>query len=188
MSEKIKAIIFDFMGVLLFVRNDHKPDKMVDEIDNAIGKVTDDEVFKKEIIKKYKLSEKEFNVILCRIVGKYEACKPLWNLLPELKKKYKLAILNNGTALTLSRFRGKYSIDVEFDLFVSSAIEGMKKPDSNIYLLTAKKLGVNPEECLFMDDSELNIEGAKKCGMKTIWWKNQKIGFSEFEHFLTLNH
>ena len=176
------------MGVLLFVRNDYKPDKMVDEIDCEIGKVTNDNLFKEKTKQKFNLDEKEFNNALDKIVNKYEPFQLIWDLLPELKKKYKLAILNNGTALTLSRFREKYNIDVEFDLFVSSAIEGMKKPDNNIYLLTAKKLEVNPEECLFMDDSKLNINGAQSSGMRTIWWKDQKTGFSEFESFLTLNH
>ena len=185
---KTKAIIFDFMGVLLFVRKNYKPDKMIDEIDREIGKVTNDNLFKEKIKQKFNLDEKEFDNVLDKIVNKYEPFKLIWDLLPELKKKYKLAILNNGTALTLSRFGKKQDLDTQFDLFISSATCGMKKPDNDIYLLTAKKLEVNPKECLFMDDSKQNIGGAKKCGMKTIWWKDQRTGLSEFENFLASNY
>jgi len=184
---KIKTIIFDFMGVLLFQRNDYQPDETIDEIDTAIGKVTNDELFKKEVMKKYNLNEEDFDVVLNKIIDKYTPFESLWDLLPELKKKYRLVIINNGTALTLSRLKNKYHIDDIFNLFISSAIEGLKKPDKNIYELTVKKLGVKSEECLFMDDSKLNTEGAKKCGMKTIWWKNQKDGFAKFKEFLATN-
>lgn len=187
-NTRIKAVIFDFMGVLLFVRKDYEHNKTVDEIDREIGKVTNDNLFKEKIKQKFNLGEKKFNYILDKIVNKYEPFQPIWDLLPELKKKYKLAILNNGTALTLSRFGEKYNLDVQFDLFVSSAIEGIKKSDNDIYLLTAKRLGVNPEECLFMDDSEQNINGAEKCGMRTIWWKDQRTGLSEFKNFLASDH
>jgi HAD superfamily hydrolase (TIGR01509 family) len=133
---------------------------------------------------KFNLGEKEFDAILEKIVNKYEPLKFLWNLLPALRKKYKLAIINNGTALTLREFENRYNIKVRFDLFVSSALEGIKKPRKDIYLSAASQLKVNPKNCLFMDDSELNIRGAKRCGMKTIWWKTQEDGIADFKKFI----
>lgn len=183
-TQKIKAILFDFMGVLLFSRVNYKPDKIVDEIDYAIGKVTDDELFKKETTKKYNLNETEFNAVLDKIVDKYEPLEPLWNLLPKIRKKYKLAIINNGTSLTLPKFKSKYYLNNIFDLFVSSAIEGFKKPDKHIYELTMRRLGVKPEECLFMDDSLSNVDEANRLGMATIYWENSQIGFKKFKEFI----
>ena len=136
--------------------------------------------------KKYNLSEIEFDAVLDNIVNKYEPLIPLWNLLPEIRKNYKLAIINNGTALTLPKFKNKYHIDSVFDLFISSAIEGFKKPDRRIYELTIHKLGFKPEECLFMDDSLVNINEAKKLGMSTIYWENYQIGFKKFQEFIGL--
>ncbi|MFA5751245.1 MAG: HAD-IA family hydrolase [Candidatus Paceibacterota bacterium] len=184
MKSKIRVIIFDFIGVLLFTKVTYKPNKIIDEIDQVIGKVTNDKLFKKELIKKYNLKEKEFDKILNKIVNKYESFKPLWKLLPSLKKKYKLAIINNGTSLTLKEFKRKYNIDEFFNLFISSAIEGVRKPNSDIYKLATLKLGVKPKECLFMDDSLPNINGAKNFGMKTIYWENPNIGFKKFKEFL----
>jgi epoxide hydrolase-like predicted phosphatase len=186
-TRKIKVIIFDFIGVLLFSRVDYKPKKIIDEIDYEIGKVTDDELFKKKMTKKYNLNKIEFNEVLDKIIDKYEPLKPLWTLLPELRKKYKLAVINNGTSLTLPSFKSKYRLDSIFDLFVSSAIEGLKKPDRRIYELTIHKLGCKPEECLLMDDSLLNINGAKKLGMSTIYWETPEIGFEKFTEFIDIN-
>jgi putative hydrolase of the HAD superfamily len=183
-TKKIKAILFDFMGVLLFPRADYKPDKMVDEIDRAIGKVTDDVIFQKETIEKYDLNEERFNIILDRIVDKYGPFEPLWEMLPEMRKRYKLAIINDGTSLTLPKFRDRYHLEENFDLFVSSAIEGCKKPQENIYQLATSRLGVKPEECLFMDDSLQNIETAARLGMATIHWNDPQASFEEFKRFI----
>jgi len=178
--QNIDAILFDMMGVLLFQKNDYVPNNLIDEIDTLVGRVTDDNAFKQETLKKFRLSENEFNNVLTKIVNKYEPFQDLWNILPELRKYYKLAIINNGTALTLSQFDKKLNFDKYFNLFISSAREGMKKPDGEIFLTTAERLGVDPERCLFMDDSEKNIEGAKRVGMQTILWPNKDDGFRSF--------
>ncbi len=183
----IKAILFDFMGVLLFKRSDYIPDPLVDEIDNIIGKDIDDDLFVRETCSRFGLNKKKFSNILDRIINKYEPYQPLWNLLPELHKTYKLAIVNNGTSLTLPKFKEKLDIDSKFDLFISSAFAGIKKPDPEIYLLAAQKLGIKPHECLFMDDSYENIKGARSVGMKTLHWekdKNRHDVFKEFVNFL----
>lgn len=183
-NRSIEAILFDFMGVLLFRRVDYQPNDLVDEIDQLIGGVTNDNVFKTEVMRKYELDNKEFEVVLGRIINKYEKYKPLWKLLPDLHKQYKLAIVNNGTALTLPKLKVRHQLDKNFDLFISSAVEGIRKPEREIFLLTAQRLGVSPQKCLFMDDSKINIEGASGIGMKTIWWQEREMGLKRFLEFI----
>lgn len=176
----IDAILFDLMGVLLFKKKDYLPDPLIDAIDASAGLVTDDAVFKNEILEKYRLNEKEFDEALHKIANKYEPFQKLWGLLPLLKNFYRLAIVNNGTALTLPMLDWKLHFSKYFDLFVSSAKERAKKPDSKIYLTAAKRLGATPEHCLFMDDSLENIEGAKSIGMRTLLWLDKEEGFKKF--------
>lgn len=175
-----KAILFDFMGVLLFRRENYQSEPLVDEIDNLIGQVTNDNIFKEKILTKFHLTDSDFDDILKKIVEKYTPLTSIWKMLPSLRQQFRLAIVNNGTALTLPMFKVKYKLDKNFDLFVSSAIEGIRKPSSEIYLLTSKRLKVQPQECLFMDDSKTNIEAAEKLGMQVIWWENKESGFNQF--------
>lgn len=181
-----KAILFDFIGVLLFKRSNYFQNPLVDEIDKIIGSVTNDQSFEEQTCKRFQLTKNDFNSILDKIVDKYEPYQPLWDLLPNLRKNYKLAILNNGTGLTLSKFKSKLDIDRKIDAFISSAIEGLKKPEEDIYILTAKKLGVKPSECLFMDDSYENIEGARRVGMTTLWWNKNKEKDELLKEFVNL--
>ena len=55
-----------------------------------------------------------------------------------------------------------------FDAVVISADVGMHKPQPEIYRLAAERLGVEPEECLFVDDLRENCEGAEAVGMTAI--------------------
>ena len=52
-----------------------------------------------------------------------------------------------------------------FDAVVLSGQVGFGKPDVRIYLLTAERLGLTPEECVFVDDMVSNVRGAARAGM-----------------------
>jgi epoxide hydrolase-like predicted phosphatase len=64
-----------------------------------------------------------------------------------------------------------YDRELLAELFDTSVISGevhMHKPLPEIYLLTAKRLEVEPESCLFVDDLQENCEGAEAVGMTAI--------------------
>jgi HAD superfamily hydrolase (TIGR01509 family) len=176
----IDAILFDFVGVLLFPKEAHATDPIVDEIDRQIGKVNNDRLFKEQVLREFNLSEGEFNQILESVVDKYEPYLPLWEILPTLRRTYKLGIINNGTYLTYALFEEKYYISDRFDIFLSSAKEGYCKPDRRIYLRACEAVGSIPGNCLFMDDSQENILGAQRVGMRAIHWPDKENGFKEF--------
>jgi len=55
------------------------------------------------------------------------------------------------------------------DEVVLSCTVGLRKPDPAIYLLTCDRLGVEPEECLFVGDGANDeLAGAKRVGMKAV--------------------
>ena len=182
--QPVKAIIFDFVGVLLRRQPDYQPEPLVDAVDAVIGQVVDDCQFKTAILQDYKLSEEEFESILQSIVEKYIAYPSLWELLPQLRKRYKLAIINNGTWLTFPFFNARFNLEHTFDLFISSAQEGLAKPDERIYQRACLKLHLAATECLFMDDSLDNVIAAQRIGMQGIHWLDHEQGFEQFLVFL----
>jgi HAD superfamily hydrolase (TIGR01509 family) len=183
----LKAVLFDLMGVLLFLRGDYAGDKTVDAVDNMIGGVVDDDAFRNAAITALQIDAEEFERVLSRIPGKYEAFPPLWKLLPDLRKKYKLGIVNNGTRLTFPYFDAVLKMSEKFDVILSSGAEGVRKPDPEIYLRASRRLGVEPECCLFLDDSEANISGAEQAGMQTVYWPDREEGFRRFRERMNLD-
>ncbi len=60
----------------------------------------------------------------------------------------------------------KLKLEKYFDIVTTGEEVEYKKPDPALFLLTADKLGVGPEDCLVIEDAASGIEAAKKAGMK----------------------
>ncbi len=58
-----------------------------------------------------------------------------------------------------------YVNDSMFDDLIFSAEVGLAKPDRRIFDLALDRLGVNPDETIFIDDGLANVEAAKSIGM-----------------------
>lgn len=71
-----------------------------------------------------------------------------------------------------------------FDGVVISGAEGMRKPDPRIYRLAAERVGVPPEECIFVDDVARNVEGAVAVGMHAIHHSDPDVTVPELERLL----
>ena len=83
-----------------------------------------------------------------------------------------LGICTNMTAIEQLRKVERLGLLDRFDLFVSSEEAGSEKPDPGIFLLTAKKAGCDPGECLFIGDLlKTDINGALGAGMKVLWFQ-----------------
>ena len=99
---------------------------------------------------------------------------------------YKLAIISNMTRDTLVCMRTGFKWLGLFDELIFSCEFGRNKPDRNIYEACLNKLKLSPIECLFVDDSAENIEGADRLGMNTIYFRSFDEFLSEFnEKFST---
>ena len=101
------------------------------------------------------------------IIG--DTISSMLELLKELKRiGYALCILSNTNIHHnnyVSPMLDDYSI---FDKVYLSFELHMKKPDRNIYEYVLDDLKAGPEEIMFIDDSDENIETASRIGMKTV--------------------
>ncbi len=66
------------------------------------------------------------------------------------------------------RSDGTRGLSERFDVFIESAVEGLRKPDPAIYRLACERLGTRPEEMVFLDDIGGNLKPAQAMGMATI--------------------
>jgi putative hydrolase of the HAD superfamily len=78
---------------------------------------------------------------------------------------YKLGILSNLGNELVAYLLANFNWLKEFDHLTWSSNHSIVKPQPEIYLLTAAALEVEPEEALFLDDKEVNIQGAQATGM-----------------------
>jgi epoxide hydrolase-like predicted phosphatase len=89
----------------------------------------------------------------------------LVQFLRSLRPKYRTGILSNAWSNARQLFIETYQLGDVVDEMILSAEIGLAKPDTHIYLVAAQKLGVEPEEAIFVDDMPENVTGAIKAGM-----------------------
>ncbi len=71
-----------------------------------------------------------------------------------------------------------------FDVFIESAVVGMRKPDPRIFEMTCRALEVEPTETVFLDDIGINLKPARAMGMSTIKVADPEQALAELQALL----
>lgn len=175
----IRAIIFDCFGVL--AGSSYK-----EIYKNSGGDLDSDGQFISELLELANSNQINTGELHARIAKRLGKSVDEWvaivrnNELPNLelleyiqtlKPNYKLAILSNAGVGVMQR---KFSAEqlAIFDQVVVSAEVGFMKPQPEIYEITANGLGVEVQECVFVDDLMPYVNAATELGMKSIQYKD----------------
>jgi epoxide hydrolase-like predicted phosphatase len=110
--------------------------------------------------------------------------KELVAFLASLRPRYRTAILSNAFPDARELFTGRHGLDKVVDELIISAEVGMKKPDARIYQLAAERLGVQPQEAVFVDDWDKSVEGARAAGMHAVQFKNTTQTIADVQRYL----
>ncbi len=171
----IKAIIFDCFGVLVeaslepFVRKylshdaDAAREAMLLDSQASMGEIT----FEHQMREFSRLAKTSYEEVE-RFLENNPRNEPLLNYIAtELKPKWKIGMLSNASEDWLDELFTKEDLEL-FDESVLSYQTGIAKPQAQIYAITADKLGVRCDECIFIDDRPEYVDGAKAVGMEAL--------------------
>ncbi len=98
-----------------------------------------------------------------------------------LRPRYRLGIISNSLVGAREREQQRYGFEDAFDAIVYSHEEGVTKPDPRIYITACERLGVRPEEAIFVDNVEEMVEGARTVGMKGVEFRNTSQAITAIE-------
>ena len=181
----VKAIIFDFGGVLL--RTENLDGRLKWEEKLGLGyRQAEEVVFNSEMGRKAQHGEISY-AELWQWVGEHFQLSPeerkqfetdfwagdvldqnLVQLIRDLQKNYQTALISNAFNDLRDTLENTFNIADIFDVIVISSEEGVMKPKPDLYEITLKQLGVTAEEAVFIDDFAHNIDGANAVGMAGI--------------------
>jgi putative hydrolase of the HAD superfamily len=116
--------------------------------------------------------------------------EPMLALMRDLAERgYRMAILTNNVREWEELWRSKLAVDEIFELVVDSAWVGMRKPEPEIYHLTIERLDktLDPAQCLFVDDNELNVEAARELGLSAVQFVSNDQAIAEIRDTLGLD-
>lgn len=200
----IKNIIFDLGGVLVDWDPVDKLRRMglpEDEV-NIIAQNTAFSAEWNEVDKGAIEKEKLFDVMLSKIPEAYR--KDAASFLNEgvfdaihsfsYSAEWLKSLKQRGLSLYLLTNYSEWMFDYNFenDFSFKDYVDGMivsgrvklLKPDRAIYEALMEKYGLKPEECVFFDDRQENVEGARKCGIKAFVFKDYESARKELESLL----
>lgn len=164
----IKAILFDLGGVLTQNRDDYKGPKENLKVSPetwhkvSLGLIDDEEAFQ-EIAKNHHVDPETIKKWL---FSKRKPHQEVFNVIIQLKPEIKKGIISNSLRSIFHNFMDQYNLKDKFDVMVISGEEHVKKPDPEIFRRAYQKLGVEPVECLFIDNDQEHIEAAEKLGIQ----------------------
>ena len=192
--ETIRVVIFDWGGVLIedpagaLLRycadvlgvgvEDYTRAYRLFEVEFVTGKITEDRFWSK-VCGELGVSKPKVSSLWGQaFAAAYKPKEEVFALAGKLHKNgYKTAVLSNTERPSVDFFfRQGYDM---FDATVFSCLEGVKKPEREIYGLVVSRLGVKSEECIFIDDRIECVEGAKAAGLKAVLFENTEQVRSE---------
>src|SRR5215467_1280949 len=205
MAERIEAIISDFGGVLttpliqsFMAFQDHtgiSPESLGKAMQASASADGENPLFKLE---RGEISEAAFLEQIAEalepLLGHrpemhrfkeiyFEALEPnppMIDLMRELKAEgYRMAMLTNNVREWEPLWRPMLPVDEIFETVVDSGFVGCRKPESRIYALTLERIGVPAEACMFVDDVEVNCEGARRAGMAAVHFRDNEQAIAE---------
>ena len=203
--KNIKAIIFDAYGTLFDVNSAAKKCK------NDIGdkweefanywrttqleytwlrslmnkhkdfwKITEDSLNKS--MKIYNINDRMRNDLLnlYKILSTYKEVPGTLKILR--KKKFKLAILSNGTPKLLTHLVKSNNLENLFDDIFSIEDVGIYKPSPKVYELPLKKYKIEKNEVLFLSANTWDISGGGNHGYQTVWVNRNNNVFDNLDY------
>ncbi|MFC0038493.1 HAD family hydrolase [Actinomadura rayongensis] len=145
------------------------------------------------------LPQREYERILARLLGvdstgllgrmlaDLEPCPPVLDLIGRARAAgIATAVLSNSWGTGEYDPYDGYDLEERFDAVVISDQVGLRKPDPQIYLLAAEKIGTDARECVFVDDTAHNLPPAEKLGMATVHFSDVSTGIAKIEKLLRL--
>ena len=202
--ENVKAIIFDAYGTLFDVNS--AAEKCKDKIGEKWERFANfwrttqlEYTWLRSLMERHKdfwqvtedsldKSMKAFDIdpsMRNELLNLYKVLSPFEEVPETLKtlkeKKFKLAILSNGTPSLLDELVKSNNLDNLFDDIFSIEQVGVYKPSSRVYDLPIKKYNINKSEVAFLSANTWDVSGGGNYGYQSIWVNRNKNIFDNLD-------
>jgi HAD superfamily hydrolase (TIGR01509 family) len=202
MQKTIKAVIFDMGGVILRTVDPAPREALAKRLGVArqdlemaiftgptslqseIGELSDVEHWE-TIAALYHQPIESWPQLYNEFFGGDDLDRELVDYIRGLRKKVQVGLLSNAWVNGRQKLIKLYGdfLDI-FDVSVFSSEIGLRKPDERAFQAVLDKLGVVPEEAVFVDDVPHNTAGAAEMGIHAVLFTNRESAIREIDKLL----
>lgn len=180
-----RTIVFDFGGVLIDWSPYHLYRKLLPS-DDAVREFLEEIKFsefnkkldagypfhkmKEELLEKYPHRYQLVRAFFERWMEcTGEAVRPAVEIMREIKRAgYPVYGLSNWSTETFPLLQHRYQFLPELDGYLLSGMAGVAKPDEEIFRIFLARFERNAEDCVFIDDTQANVDAARRLGFNAI--------------------
>lgn len=197
----IRAVVFDIGGVLeitpdlgvipmwearLGLLAGEVSERMHDAFaGGSIGTITEDDVHQ-ALRDRLGLDDQQVAAFMADVWHEYLGTPntELIEYTRRLRPRYRTGILSNSFVGAREKEQAAYGFEDLVDDIIYSHEAGMSKPDPRIYALACARLGVRPDESVFVDDTDYCVAGAREVGMHAVHFQHNAQVIHEIEVLL----
>jgi putative hydrolase of the HAD superfamily len=151
----------------------------------SVGRMTLDQV-ERRVAEIFRLDEASLEKFMADLWAEYlgELNVELMDYFRALRPRLKTGIISNSFVGATEREEARYRFSAVCDDIVYSHEVGIEKPDPGIFELALARLGVKPEESVFLDDRMIHVEAARALGVNTVLYESNAQAIAAIEAHL----
>lgn len=181
--ENIKGLIFDCDGTLVDtmplhliawrkafeLNNRDFPEVFIDSLKGASGREIIkiyNEKFNDDLDAEKVLSDKA--IFTNEVIKNAKEIKPIADIARKYKDLLPMSIASGGSKYNVETSLTAAGIRNLFEIVLTSQDDIKPKPNPDIFIEAAKRMNVNPNDCLVFEDGDFGLEAAERAGMFSI--------------------
>lgn len=196
-----KAIIWDFAGVVLhsvkgtfnslLAERLDVPEIEVERLINSPMNIRwdineiDDKTFYAYLLNELNQPLEKISIIERFVLKDFYVDQQILNYIKKLQKSFTTVLLTNFPAHIHDFMKTDWTVDGAFDHMIASCDVKLIKPDPAIYQLTLDRIGYQAQECIFIDDREINIQPAVDLDIHGIVYKSKEQVIEDLDKLLS---
>jgi putative hydrolase of the HAD superfamily len=126
------------------------------------------------------LTEEEFHTLWNKSL---DEDVQMTKMFQDLRKQFPLYLLSNINDSNYTFLENRFNVSRHFNELILSHEVGYIKPEPEIYHEVLKRSGMQPHQCLFVDDLQPNVEGARAVGLNAFQFTGFEDLRSKFKDF-----
>ena len=197
---KIKAVIWDLAGVVLHTIKGTFNTLLAERLDAPLAEIDrllsskendlwdideiEDDAYYTFLLNELNMPMEKKAILRKFVLDDFYIDQEMLNYIKKIRKSATTMLLTNFPKHVHDFMKTDWIVDGAFDHIVASCDVKLIKPDPAIYILALDRLGYEAEECVFIDDREVNVKAAQELGIRGIVFQSKSRTINDLNFLL----
>jgi FMN phosphatase YigB (HAD superfamily) len=169
-QREFAVLVLPSTGVTFVPSPRYLQDEAIEEVDAAAHNVVDERRFWSRVQRRFGIDAADLAAMQEQLAFKYCRNLNVWSRLPQLHKRFRLALLHSGPSVLLPYWRERYGYDRFFEHALTTGDLGLTPASPDVYRHLAISIGVPTAACFVVHDELEPYLAAREAGCSAYRW------------------